>query len=328
MMTAKFSQKNLKILFKIVVSVGLIIWLLFNIDLAQILRLCKDANWHFLVLIAPIIFIACIFINVLRWKLILKQQEINSPFWQLFAIYIKGTFLSSFLPGGITTGDIYRMYSLGRDTGKKALSISSVLMERAIGVFSLLTLSLVSLYYSIFITNNEIFVPLVIPVLFMTALFSTVSAFSIIFIKRGYFNKIKSNNSIMLKLQNFINTIPNYFSNKTILVEAFLLSLLFQFTIVVWTYAVSYAMDISISFLVLCVTIPLINLLTILPLSIGGIGVRETAYVFFLVPFGLEPSEAISISLISVLLQTVLRLLAGAVFFWGVSRQTKANFDE
>ena len=316
MMTAKFSRRILKILFKIVVSVGLIIWLLFNIDIDQILRLCKDADWHFLVILAPIIFIACIFINVLRWKLILKQQEINTSFWQLFVIYIKGTFLSSFLPGGITTGDIYRMYSLGRDTGKKALSISSVLMERAIGVFSLLTLSLGSLYYSIFITNNEIFVPLVIPVLFMTALFSAVSAFSIIFIKRGYFNK--SNNSIMLKLQYFINTIPNYFSNKTILVEAFLLSLLFQFTIVVWTYAVSYALDISISFLVLCVTIPLINLLTILPLSIGGIGVRETAYVFFLVPFGLEPSEAISISLISVLLQTVLRLLAGAVFFWGV----------
>lgn len=318
-------KRILRTLFKIGVSSGLLIWLLFKIDVDQILLRWQDTNWKFLILISPILFLVCIIVNVLRWKLILKQQGINIPFWNLVVIYIKGTFLGSFLPGGMATGDIYRMYSLAKNIGTKTVSISSVLMDRAMGVFSLLILSLFALYYSIFIINNEVFMPIAKVVLFITILFFMAGAFSITFIKKGYFNKINCSNSIILKLQHFIVEIPNYFSNKMILGKVFLLSLLFQFTIVFWTYVVSQALIISVPFHVLCVGVPLINFFALLPISIGGLGVRETAYVFFLVPFGLEASEAVSISLISVLLQTILRLLSGSVFFLRVNKMFPEN---
>jgi uncharacterized protein (TIRG00374 family) len=314
-MIADAFQKASIVPFKISVSLGFILWLLSTIDADQILLHWQDTEWRFLVLLAPVIFLAYVVISVLRWRLILKQQGISVSFWSLVVIHTKGAFLATLLPGGNASGDIYRMYSLAKETGTKTVSVSSVLMERVMGFFSLLIFSLGALYYAIFKTKDEVFTPLAKPVLFITVLFFTVSAISVALMKKGYLNKVNSNNFIILTLQNFGSTIPNYFSNKVIVGKVFLLSLLLQFTIVFWTYAVSRAMNISISFQVLSISIPLISFFTLLPISLGGLGVREAAHVFFLVPFGLQPSEAVSISLMSVMSQTILYLLSGSVFF-------------
>jgi Lysylphosphatidylglycerol synthase TM region len=107
--------------------------------------------------------------------------------------------------------------------------------------------------------------------------------------------------------------------SKVFLGKVFLLSVLLQLVIVFWTYSVSQAMNISIPFLVLCISIPLINLFVLLPVSIGGLGVSEAAFVFFLVPFGLQVSEAVTMSLITVQSQTLLYLFSGS-FFFGLAR--------
>ncbi len=86
-------------------------------------------------------------------------------------------------------------------------------------------------------------------------------------------------------------------------------------TIVFWIYAVSGALNIGIPFHVLCVIVPIVNFFSALPVSIGGFGVREAAYVYLLVPFGLEPSEVVSISLVSVMLQSGLGIVLGGIFF-------------
>lgn len=308
-----------KISFKALVSGIFIVFLLLNIDLDQLIISWKDINWIFLVFLATVIFVACTVINVMRWDLILRQQGTNIPFWYLIIIYTKGAFVGSFFPGGTTTGDIYRMYSLTKNTQKKAVSVSSVIIERIMGVFALLSLSLCTIYYSIFFEiNNDLFMHLLKPVLFLTILFSMVGALSIALIKMNFTNRFKSTNLIISKLQYFVSIISNYFSNRTTLGKIFVLSLLFQVIIVFWIYMVSQVLHIRAPLYALCVTVPLINLFALLPISIGGLGVREAAFVFFLAPFGLVSYEAVSISFISGSLQNVLRLLFGFLFFLNV----------
>jgi glycosyltransferase 2 family protein len=309
-MTAMFYRQSLEISFKVAITVGLMAWLYTTIDLNQIQLHWQQTRWGLLFLVTTVIFAVNTVISVRRWELVLAQQGIQVPFWPLTTIYTRGSVFGSFAPGGVFSGDIYRMYSLARKTGTKTASVSSVLMDRAMGVFSLLICSVGAFYYTILHTDKEALLVIVEPVVVATLVFFAAIVASVAFIKIGYLTKINSKNSVILKMQECLAILSNYFSNKRIVGAILLLSLLLQFGMIFWTYAISLSMNVTIPLQVLCMTVPLINLFVVLPLSIGGFGVRETAFVFFLVPFGLKPAEAVSISLVSAILQNGLMFFA------------------
>jgi hypothetical protein len=64
------------------------------------------------------------------------------------------------------------------------------------------------------------------------------------------------------------------------------------------------------------ITIPLIEFLVTMPISIGGIGVRDSAFVFLLVPLGLTTADALSYSLLSFVVSTVVSILSGITFLF------------
>jgi glycosyltransferase 2 family protein len=309
-MTAMFYRRSVQISLKAAISVGLIGWLYTTIDLNQIHSHWQETRWGLLFVTTTVIFVANTVISVRRWKLVLAQQGIQVPFWPLTTIYAKGSVFGSFAPGGIFSGDIYRMYSLAKKTGTKTTSVSSVLMDRAMGIFALLICSVGAFCYAILNTDKEALLTLVKPVVFATLVVFTAIVAAIVFIKEAHLTRMNSTNSFILKLQESLVTLPNYFSDKRIVGAILLLSLVLQFGMIFWTYVISLSMNVSIPLQVLCMTVPLINLFAVLPVSIGGFGVRETAFVFFLVPFGLKPTEAVSVSLLSAILQNGLMLLA------------------
>jgi uncharacterized protein (TIRG00374 family) len=331
-MNATFRRQSLEISFKAAISIGLMGWLYTTIDLNQIYSHWQQIRWGLLLLAAPAILAVNIVISVRRWELVLAQQGIHVPFWPLTSIYTRGSVFGSFAPGGIFSGDLYRMYSLAKKTGTKTASVSSVLIDRAMGVFSLLICSVGAFYYTIWNTDKGALLALVKPVVFATLVFLAAIVASVAFIKGAYLTKIDSKNSLISKLQESLATIPNYFSNKRIVGIILILSLLLQVGMIFWTYAISLSMNVIIPVEILCMTVPLINLFVVWPVSIGGFGVRETAFVFFLVPFGLKPTEAVSISLVSGIFQNGLMVLAWFGFSLGhyddtfkTSQQTLAN---
>ena len=309
-MTVSLCINAIGILFKAAVSLGLIGWLLYTrIDLSQIELHWRETQWGGLLFTAPSIFLANTAISARRWGLVLGLQGIHVPFWSLITIYTRSAALGSFVPGGVFSGDIYRMYSLAKRTGTKTASVSSVLMDRAIGFVSLLICSVAAFYYTLFNTNMDSLRTLAEPVFFATLVFIGGIVASVVFVKGAYLTKIASKNSIILRLQESVATIPNYFSNKRMVYKILFLSLALQFGIILWTYAISLAMNVIIPFQILCMTVPLISLFVLLPVSIGGFGVREAAFVFFLTPFGVTAPEAVSISLISAIFQIGLLFL-------------------
>ena len=58
----------------------------------------------------------------------------------------------------------------------------------------------------------------------------------------------------------------------------------------------------------------MIWLLTMVPISIGGIGVRESGYIIFFGIIGLEKEAAVAISLTGFALTVLLSLIGGAVY--------------
>ena len=67
-------------------------------------------------------------------------------------------------------------------------------------------------------------------------------------------------------------------------------------------------------FVYFCIFVPLITLGEALPISIFGIGVRDSLYVLFFAQGGASREQALSLALVYVLITIVYSLLGGVLF--------------
>jgi uncharacterized protein (TIRG00374 family) len=297
------------------ITVALLAWLFYQTDVRLTAVQWLETEWSYLIFFGPLVFLAYVLIDVWRWKIIMKHQGLHLPFRYLALIYTRGVFLGAVLPGGVTTGDIYRIYTLAKNTEDIKAPIFSVVLYRIAGLWAVLLLSVGSVQYSLVVMNKNSFEPFFKPVMVATILFSTI-LIGLYALRRYDVGKIARRHSLALNVASFVEVVPKFFENKPLVLQTVALATVLQLVIVTWSYIVSKSLHISVPFVTLVMTVPLINLSLLLPISLGGFGVREAGYVFFLVPFGLTPGEAISLSLVGVLVQSVMHLLSGVVFFY------------
>lgn len=79
---------------------------------------------------------------------------------------------------------------------------------------------------------------------------------------------------------------------------SFLLAIFIQFGFVGLNYAIARALDIEASFAVWLLAWPLAKIIALLPVSLGGLGVREAALAALLAPFGVTASLAVAQALV------------------------------
>jgi len=128
---------------KLRLTVGCLIGVLFlylalrNVDFAQMWEALKEANYWWLLLVVPVVFLSH-FLRAWRWRYLLDPIT-RLDMTSLFSSLIIGYMANIFMPAHL--GEILRAYVLGR---KRAISASSVfatiVLERIIDVFVLLGL--------------------------------------------------------------------------------------------------------------------------------------------------------------------------------------------
>jgi uncharacterized protein (TIRG00374 family) len=65
---------------------------------------------------------------------------------------------------------------------------------------------------------------------------------------------------------------------------------------VVAVYFFGRTLDTDISFLAIFFTVPIVSVLTIIPISVGGWGVREMIFIFILSGFGVATEDSFALS--------------------------------
>ena len=89
----------------------------------------------------------------------------------------------------------------------------------------------------------------------------------------------------------------SYKHKKKILFETWILSVIIQGGGAIIFYMVALALDCSKPLIYFLITVPVISAFAVIPISIGGLGVRDAACVFLLGKFGLPAEKALAISL-------------------------------
>jgi len=93
------------------------------------------------------------------------------------------------------------------------------------------------------------------------------------------------------------------------------LSLIVQFLRILTVYLAALALGIEVPFAPYLVLVPVTALITLVPISLAGLGVREGAFVYFFSRAGMSEAGAFSLSLMVFGLSLVLWVV-GAALYW------------
>lgn len=168
---------RINILIKAVISFFLIGIILYQVDLVNLITKLKTINlaWFFL---ANILYFSSVFLRAYRWKELLLGLGIKANFYQLSKLYFIGFFFNQFIPTGVG-GDLVRTYILSKDGVDATQATSSVIMDRATGIYSLLVIGAITSLLSPGVVSKEIILFLVIITMSITIIFIIPFLFNI-----------------------------------------------------------------------------------------------------------------------------------------------------
>jgi uncharacterized protein (TIRG00374 family) len=310
-------------LLKVVVSIGLVIWAFSKIDLQQVGAQLAAAN-PWLVLAALVLFEVAIIINGMKWQVLLRAQGVRVPFGPVLQFQFTGFFFNNLLPANVG-GDVIRGYGLARYTDRAADAAVSVVVDRIVGLIAYMSTAFVAAIIAVNLRGGQGLRELewvaFVALLALLVAFATLLSRRVRNVLSGLF-ALRWLSPLAPLWDRISNAFDAYRFQYGALALAFGLALLgiLCTTFVNWFLSQSMGglMPLSIIFLLN----PLIALVLMLPISIGGIGVTQAAYPFFYGLAGVPASHALAVSL---LMQAIMIIgsLPGAVF-WLRGRQPEA----
>ncbi|MGP1272579.1 MAG: lysylphosphatidylglycerol synthase transmembrane domain-containing protein [Phycisphaerales bacterium] len=299
---------------KLTVSVSLLVFVLSRADIGAVWNEIRSSRVSFL-LLALLTPFGGYYFTSLRWKGLLRVAGVRVSQWPLFRASILAIFFNQLLPSTIG-GDIARMYEAWRAGAPKAIAVSSLLIDRVIGIFALALLAVGAVpFVRAEFERPELVFGLVGVIAFgvtgvLAMVFAPVPAVLRLF--RAIYGMLPGAASkIFRKLD---TACEGYRGN----VPAFALALLFSFAIqlnvVLMHWLIAVALDIPVGYDQLMFVVPIALIVMLAPISINGIGLREGIFAVLLAAYGVAQAEAVALALLSYAVFLVHGMLGGVVF--------------
>jgi glycosyltransferase 2 family protein len=270
-----------RIALQVALSVGLIAAVLWQADLHRIGNALRDTS--------PGWFGAAIAINIvatgimaLRWYLLLRARGRRDPgLWWLFETYSIALLLGQILPTAVG-GDAVRAIDLARRTGARAEAVSSVLVDRVVGLAALGALAAGGALAGGTGIGRGTAIALGLGVVAATAL-AALALFSLRLrppLRR--LAPLARRLRVEAPLRALYHALHAYRGHPGALGLVFLLGVLAQGMRAISIWFLAQGMDLGLGFASLLVLCPVLFLVTIVPVSLNGIGLREATFVVVL----------------------------------------------
>jgi glycosyltransferase 2 family protein len=299
------------VVLKTLVSVGLLTLILTRVDLGKAVAGLNYLSVSFIAF-ALAFYTGCQWLSCLRWQVILRATGHRVDVVTLLRCYFAGMFLNVFLPGALG-GDVYRVYRVGRQTGDAEAAFVSVFLERFTGLGALALLALLGLPVSFGLMGSWD-----IQVLFVGCLAALAGAVLLI-ASRTLLGRAEPwlrrlcLGGLVARLARIQELLRVFARHRRALLLSVGISLGLQVAIVTYHYLVARQLHIDISFLEMLVFIPIVAVITLLPISLGGLGVKEGLWVYLFSRNGLTAEQALLLSVTLTGLSWLLALPGGGV---------------
>jgi glycosyltransferase 2 family protein len=278
-MERKTSRKPawLKWLVRLALGVGIVALLLSRSNVSDFVNVLRDVPlW--VPFLSVLFYWAAQCLSAERWRLLIRQRSANFSFVDCMQLYLLGMFCNLFLPTAIG-GDGVRAIVAGRRAGGVAQAASSILVERLTGFAALLVIGAVGV--ALWGQSSELgaqALPRVGSVLLLAA-----CAFLALRALAYRLEKTATGRAATIagKWAMLHHEIDFYARRERwgTLVAALTLSFVFQISLVGINVFLARAVGLSSPFTTFLWLVPLLSITSMLPIGIGGLGVREVAAV-------------------------------------------------
>ncbi len=257
-----------------------------------------------------------------RWQLLLRVQGIGLPWPRLFRLLMIGVFFNFFIPGG-TGGDVVKVFYLLKETpGQRPAALLSVLIDRLIGLFGLIVIGgAVAIARWDWLTASPaaarcVWITLAVLGGSLAAVIVSLTLSSL-----GLVHRLPARMPGRDKLAELAVAYNLYGRAWRPSLAALGLSLLVHAGVFLTFFCAAKALETPgtriPSLLDLASVMPVVNTITSLPISLGGVGVREGLFQIFLSELvGVSEAVAVVIAFTGFLL-TLFWGLVGGVFYVG-----------
>jgi glycosyltransferase 2 family protein len=314
---------SLKLLVKLLVSVGLLTVLLFNNGLQKPLALMTHLPW-FVLPLGIGVYLASQTISAYRWGFLAKVLGFTLSWAELFQVYLLGMFVSLFLPGSIG-GDVTRLLHIAKRCQQpKRNALLTLLAERGVGLVTLLLL-LTALAFTPSVACLS-------PASRLTvcALGASVGVGFIVLKclpSKWFLPSEVQIEPIAIEAQKgkvalcwlWLQQARVYWQDNGLLLKSMGLSLVVHGCMVLIHWVIAQALGLTcLPWTVLTMVYGITALASVLPIAFNGLGVREGTYVWLLQQAGVSPTVAMAFAMTWLAISTLTSTFGAWVFFKGI----------
>lgn len=302
------ARRRLGWLFRIGLSCGVLAWLFSRLDLraiASVFHRLPVSIWVF----AALLYLAAQVLSSVRWWILARTFAFAGRWRTYLGYYFVGMYFNLFLPTGLG-GDVFKAHFLSRKNGRRMLAAFSVIGDRAFGLGAMLLLGAAAVRIH----------PGILPGHFVQ--FLTLAGAMILcgfiglpFLLRGMKTLRPKIGERLVGLILLCNEPATY---GAVLTLSFCLQALGMGVVALLAAGIGIE-HISLAFYF--AYLPLVTLITLIPVTFNGIGVREGAFVYFLGLKGVQAEPALSLGLLFFSVQVAASLLGGLIYAIGFHRR-------
>lgn len=314
-------RKHLSSLIKIGVTVAGLGYIVWTVPLAQIGSQLTGLIWQW-ALISFALVAASLFLRAYRWMLLLRGLDASIPFGRLVELYFVGSFFNTFLPSGFG-GDAVRVLEAAQDVPAD-ISAGTVIVDRMTGLLMLFAMALLALPFR--------------PTYFPKELAWIIAAICAAGLAVGFFVLEGST------IRRFGAWLPAQLSPTgdgplarvlravqgcgwRAVLGALAVSALFSLLLVGWWDAAGRALGYDVPYGYYLLVVPILSVALLVP-SISGLGVREYLAPLLFAGAGLDPAQAVALSLLVFVIMRLTSLLGAPVYIISTLRRDRSKSAE
>jgi uncharacterized protein (TIRG00374 family) len=302
-------------LLKATLTLALVALLLRRISLTEALALIGGASLAPL-LAALLLFALSTLAGAWQWGRFLAAMGIELPLLKLLEFYWVGLFFNNFLPSTVG-GDVVKVLDLSRAQRDPLASATATLADRLTGLSALALLALIAAWN---MRGDPDLRTLAVAVLWGSL---TFLALGLLFVASPLASLLRRAATALglLPAEGFRAKVIGHLrlirSRRSLIVGLFFYSLLIQSLRVSVHYLVSRSLlgEAAPNFFDFFLVIPPLAFLLTLPITLGGLGLRESAALSLFAPLGVAGEEAVAIEVLAYLVMIAVSLQGGVLFF-------------
>lgn len=273
---------------------------------------------------AILVTIASIWINAWRWQILLKYLGYEYDLRLLSKISFITFFFNVYLPGGVA-GEVARIALLpdsNHSPEEKSTHLTrvtaSVITDKVVGLIGIMLLAMFGFIFSfeLLLNSQILFIFLLISAGIITLTIILYSRRIQRFIKSVFASPLKLLEHFREPVRKVIDSLLVYRDQASVFNRVIPISILGHILVVFMFVFLAQSVGVSIEFFKMFVFIPIIEFVSNLPISLGGLGIREATTILLFGTAQIPADQAMGVSLLSFAAILLVGLPGGAFYFF------------